>query len=63
MAQFHSALYVDPNNNVAAESLKNLERHNNKPARDDAKTTMPTQEELDQFLNGKGKTLHGYDAR
>jgi hypothetical protein len=65
VAEFHAALFVDPANFEAANKLKALEEPsgvNSGPGHATIpKRTMPTPEELDQFLHGTGETLHGYD--
>ena len=60
VAQFHRALYIDPNNKAAADRLNSLPDY--LPAKPKGNAPMPTQKELDEFLSGKGKMLHGYDA-
>jgi len=60
MAQFHEALYVDPNNKTAAIKLKDLDNLKGSAIKPNIK--MPIAGELDEFLKGKTNTLHGYDA-
>ncbi len=55
-AQFHAALYVDPDNKTAAAKLNGRVL----VFPDRPKVQVPG--ELDQFLKDKTNTLHGYDA-
>jgi tetratricopeptide (TPR) repeat protein len=59
-AQFHAALYIDPDNEAATGKLKDIGEPKARLIMPHTQILVPG--ELDEFLRGKADTLHGYDA-
>jgi hypothetical protein len=67
IAELHAALFVDPENFEAVDTLKTLEGSTKDKlggtgvGSGKGSSPLTSPDELDQFLHGDGKTLHGYD--